>query len=175
MTDIKDETSLDNSDIINDFNFDETNVGINDSDISDILDVEAPANNSTAPTISQDTVLEVPSGVVPSNNLPFLKWYDNTKNYKTYNIDKNFSSNTFNGSDECDTIHINVGFNTYGWLITFANGMIMSLPDVKEYQIRQGCLPFSDGRITYADSVLDFNHIKRIVIYESIKYFSYGA
>lgn len=112
---------------------------------------------------------------VQSENLPFLKWYDNGKNYKTYDIAKNFASGSFTGSEDCDTIHIDVGFDTYGWLVVFADGVTMSLHDVKEYQLRQGCLPFASGRITYGSSVLDFDRVKRIVIYETVKYFSYGA
>ena len=111
----------------------------------------------------------------PSANLPFLKWYDNTKNYKAYEIAKNFTSGSFAGSEDCDTIHINVGFDTYGWLVVLADGITMSLHDVKEYQLRQGCLPFASGRITYGSSVLDFDKVKRIVVYETVKYFSYGA
>ena len=51
----------------------------------------------------------------------------------------------------------------------------MSLRDVREYQIRNGCLPDTSGSISYGQNVLAFENVKRIVIYETVKYFSYGV
>lgn len=192
---------VDNDDVMKDFNFDvqadDANADISaildtpepevaNADISAILDTPEPgvADADIDTSVDMDGNFDeiAASGDaneqlqgVPSDNLPFLKWYDGSKNYKSYDIAKDFTSANFNGTDDCDTIHINVGFNTYGWLVVFADGVTMSLPDVREYQLRHGCLPLGDGRITYGNSVLDFNGVKRIVIYESVKYFSYGA
>ena len=110
-----------------------------------------------------------------SENLSYLQKYDGKIIDRTYDIDKNFISGQFVATSEIDTIHVNVGYDTYGWNVEFANGVYMSLRDVKEYQLRQGCLPFSDGSITYADRVLRFQGINRIVVFETLKYFSYGV
>ena len=155
------------NDILPEGNFDQTEtVSVGEEDAFGMvqnqpLDYDAPADMISATSTSP--------------NLAYLKSYDGSASDKMYSIDKNFSSDNFTGSAEISTIHINVGYDTYGWNIAFANGINMSLHDVREYQIRQGCLPFSSGTITYKNNVLNFQDIKRIVIYESVKYFAYGA
>ncbi len=114
-------------------------------------------------------------GLETTNNLAYLKMYDGTLSANMYGIDKNFTEEVFEGTPDCDTIHVNVGYDTYGWNVEFANGTNMGLRDVREYQKRQGCLPFNSGNITYGGKVLRFSDVNRIVVYESVKYFSYGA
>lgn len=114
-------------------------------------------------------------GIIESANLSFLQMYDGQAESKMYQLEKDFTETNFTGSPEMDTIHVNVGFDTYGWNVEFDNGVIMSLRDVKEYQRRQGSLPYDSGNISYGSNKLHFANIKRIVIYEGVKYFSYGA
>ncbi len=109
------------------------------------------------------------------SNIGFLHMYDGGLSDNMYSINKEFESADFNGNENCETIHVSVGHDTYGWNVEFANSVMMSLRDVKEYQKRQGCLPFNSGTIRYGNKVLRFRDIKRIVVYESVKYFSYGA
>lgn len=112
---------------------------------------------------------------IEPTNIAAIRSYDGSKTDKMYQIAKDFSSDNFNGTAEMDTIHVNVGYDTYGWNVAFADGVNMSLRDVKEYQIRNGVLPFSSGTISYGQEKLSFANVKRIVVYESVKYFSYGA
>jgi len=115
------------------------------------------------------------SGLDEVPGIGFLREYDGGLSDNVYSISKGFESADFNGNENCNTIHVNVGYDTYGWNVEFANSVMMSLRDVKEYQKRQGCLPFNSGTIRYGNKVLRFRDIKRIVVYESVKYFSYGA
>lgn len=124
---------------------------------------------------SENVDLSATGGIVESPNIGFLREYDGGVGQKMYSISKDFKSDNFNATTECDTIHINVGYDTYGWNVQFANGVNMSLRDVKEYQKRQGRLPFNAGDVVYGGNVLQFSGVKRIVVYESVKYFSYGA
>lgn len=119
--------------------------------------------------------ISVVDQLAKSENLAYLQKYDGKIVDKTYSIDKNFVSGEFDATSEIDTIHVSVGYDTYGWNVEFANGVFMSLRDVKEYQLRQGSLPFAEGNIMYADKVLRFKNVKRIVVFEMLKYFSYGV
>ena len=91
-----------------------------------------------------------------------------------FEIARGFESGSFNADEECKTLHVNVGYDTYGWEVQFSDGVVMNLRDVREYQIRNGRLPSAEGRIIYGQSTLMFSGIERIVVYESVKYFSYG-
>ncbi len=110
-----------------------------------------------------------------SKKIGFLKWYSGELKDKCFEIDRNFESSTFEADEECKTLHINVGYDTYGWQVQFADGMLMNLQDVREYQIRNGRLPSFDGRVIYGQRTLMFSGVERIVVYESVKYFSYGV
>ena len=112
--------------------------------------------------------------VVPSDNLKYLKWYSGNLSDEVYEFNKSSESANFIGSDNCKTIHVNVGYDTYGWNVQFSDGVIMSLRDVREYQIRNGRLPNSSGRIVYGQNALTFEKVDRIIVYEAVKYFSYG-
>ncbi len=112
--------------------------------------------------------------VLTSQNVGQLRWYSGSSDDSMFEISKGFESGTFNANEECKTIHVNVGYDTYGWEVQFSDGLVMNLRDVREYQIRNGRLPNSDGRIVFAQSALMFSGVERIVVYENIKYFSYG-
>lgn len=113
--------------------------------------------------------------VEESDNVGFLRWYSGSSTDSLYEIKKGFESGRFEADEKQKGIHVNVGHDSYGWSVQFADGVTMNLHDVREYQIRNGRLPFSDGRIIYGKSVLEFANIERIVVYESVKYFSYGV
>ena len=104
----------------------------------------------------------------------YLRWYDGKSTEPQYEIDKNSESKTLIGTDDCKNIHINIGFDAYGWLVRFANGVIMSVDDVREYQLRNGVLPDSAGAITYATMQIEFQNIEKIKVYESVRYFTYA-
>lgn len=109
-----------------------------------------------------------------NGKIGFLKWYSGELNDKFFEIDKNFEPSNFEADEECKNIHVNAGYDTYGWQVQFADGVVMNLRDVREYQIRNGHLPSADGRIIYGQKTLSFSGVERIVVYESVKYFSYG-
>ncbi len=113
-------------------------------------------------------------GILTSQNVGQLQWYSGNSDDKMFEISKGFESGTFDADEECKTIHVNVGYDTYGWEVQFSDGLVMNLRDVREYQIRNGKLPNSEGRIVFAQSALMFSGVERIVIYENTKYFSYG-
>lgn len=104
----------------------------------------------------------------------YVRWYDGKSTEPQYEIDKNSESKTLIGTDDCKNIHINIGFDAYGWLVRFANGVIMSVDDVREYQLRNGVLPDSAGAITYATMQIEFQNIEKIKVYESVRYFTYA-
>ena len=110
-----------------------------------------------------------------SGNLGYLKWYSGLSSDKVFEFGRDSDSATFNATDDCKTIHVNVGYDTYGWEVQFSDGVVMNLHDVREYQMRNGCLPNSEGRIIYGQISLMFSGVERILIYERVRYFSYGV
>lgn len=130
--------------------------------------VEEPLSGGWGDDYSAVSALEEPE------NATYLKWYSGSLSDKMFEISKGFESGNFDADEECKTVHVNVGYDTYGWEVQFSDGVVMNLRDVREYQIRNGRLPNPDGRIIYGQSSLLFSGIERIVIYESVKYFSYG-
>ncbi len=108
-------------------------------------------------------------------NIGNLRWYSGASADKVFTISKGFESGEFVADEECKTIHVNVGYDTYGWEVQFSNGIVMNLRDVREYQLRNGKLPAENGRIVYGNNELTFAAVKRIVVYQSVKYFSYGV
>ncbi|MBE6443647.1 MAG: hypothetical protein E7020_03145 [Alphaproteobacteria bacterium] len=110
-----------------------------------------------------------------SGNLGYLKWYSGLSSDKVFEFGRDSDSATFNATDDCKTIHVNVGYDTYGWEVQFSDGIVMNLRDVREYQIRNGCLPNSEGRIVYGQVALMFSGVERILVYERVRYFSYGV
>ncbi len=113
--------------------------------------------------------------VEETENIGYLRWYAGTSADEMFSISRGFESGTFNASEERKTLHVNVGYDTYGWEVQFSDGVVMNLRDIREYQIRNGRLPAMDGRIIYGHSTLMFSGVERIVVYENIKYFTYGV
>lgn len=78
------------------------------------------------------------------------------------------------GSNISQGIHIDVGASTYGWNVSFDNGIAMSIKDVIIFQRKNGSLPSSNGTISYGSKKFNFKNIKKIVMYETPQYISYG-
>ena len=110
-----------------------------------------------------------------SGNYGFLHWYSGGAEDAYFEFGRDSESGSFDADEECKAIHINVGYDTYGWEVQFSDGIVMNLRDVREYQIRNGRLPSSDGRIVYGQTSLMFSGVERIVVYERVRYFSYGV
>ena len=109
-----------------------------------------------------------------SDEVGYVKWYSGCSSDPVFEIDKNSVSQAILGNDECQIIHINIGLSSYGWRIHFDNGVIMGIDDVREYQLRNGSLPSSNGTIIYSDNQIEFANINKITIYRSVRYFTYG-
>ena len=103
----------------------------------------------------------------------YARWYSGNYDDKAFEVDKQSVSGVLDGDDEHKIIHVNVGYDTYGWQVEFANGVVMNLRDVREYQLKNGALPAEDGAIVYGDMRMEFHHIEKITLYESVRYFTY--
>ena len=81
-----------------------------------------------------------------------------------------------NSSAETDKAHvlIKAGYSLYGWNVSFDNGQMMSLADVRTYQTRHGVLPDANGRISYGKTQLTFKNAQKIGVYEKPSYCGYG-
>ena len=145
-------------------------------DFSDILEDEtalvSPAETELSSTEKEE--FSAPEGVSEAPEpRSFVSWYSGSREDKQFELSKESISQVFNGDENCRIIHVNVGFDTYGWLIKFADGTIMSLRDAREYQLRNGGLPAADGVICYGELQAEFHNIEKITIYESVRYFTY--
>ena len=103
----------------------------------------------------------------------YAKWYSGNYDDGAFEVDRQSVSGVLNGDDAHRTIHVSVGYGTYGWQVEFANGVVMNLRDVREYQLKNGKLPAEDGAIVYGDMRIEFHYIEKITLYESIRYFTY--
>ncbi len=104
----------------------------------------------------------------------FVKWYSGDSSEEMFVLDKNSASEVLQGDEVRKVIHINVGYDTYGWQVRFADNTVMNLRDVREYQLRNGSLPAADGMVIYGEMQTQFYGIEKITIYESVRYFTYG-
>ena len=77
------------------------------------------------------------------------------------------------GDEKVNAIQINVGESDYGWSVTFDNGIVMGISDVRRYQLQFGALPSMNGVVAYGQQKMGFNKIKKIVLYQTPKYFRY--
>lgn len=102
-----------------------------------------------------------------------LKFYSGSLGDKYFELSGNSPAAEFAGNEEINSIHVNCGASTYGWNVSFENGVAMSLRDLREYQVRYGKMPDNAGIISCGELHVPFNNIVRIVVYESAQYFSY--
>lgn len=109
------------------------------------------------------------------DNPNYVKWYSGSSYDEYFEVSKTSESTTLQGDAYRHSIHINVGYDTYGWQVQFDNQIVMNLRDVREYQLRNGKLPSENGVILYGGMRTEFQSIDRIVVYESVQYFSYGV
>lgn len=129
-------------------------------------------NNERA---TDEVLPEIPAGYDVAETPGFVRWYAGTSAEPVFEVDKNSPSTMVQGDDDHKIIHINAGYDTYGWHVRFDNGVIMSLRDVREYQLRHGSIPANSGSIVYGDMQINFAAIEKITIYESVRYFTYAA
>lgn len=102
------------------------------------------------------------------------KWYSGTLNDKYFEFDAASQSTNFEGNEQLNAIHVNVNNSSYGWNVTFDNGLSMNLRDLREYQTRFGKMPSPNGVISYGQTKLTFSKVERIVVYESAQYYFYS-
>ena len=102
------------------------------------------------------------------------KWYSGSLHDKYFEFDALSESSEVIGNDEVKAIHLNVENNTLGWNVMFDNGVTLGLHDLREYQIKYGKLPSSNGVVQFGQKTLKFQNIERIVVYKSPQYFFYG-
>lgn len=102
------------------------------------------------------------------------KWYSGSLNDKYFEFNAQSPSGSFEGNDEIKAIHVNVNNSSYGWNVTFDNGLSMNLRDLREYQTRFGKMPSPNGVISYGQTKLTFSNVERIVVYESAQYYFYS-
>ena len=133
---------------------------------------ELVENNERA---TDEMLPEAPAGYDVSEMPGFVRWYAGISTEPAFEVDKNSPSTMVQGDDDHKIIHVNAGYDTYGWQVRFDNGVIMSLRDVREYQLRHGSLPANNGSIVYGDMQVNFAAIEKITIYESVRYFTYAA
>ena len=114
----------------------------------------------------------LPEALTAENN--FISWYSGNANDPIFEVSKTSESGVLEGDDEWRTIHVNVGYDSYGWVVHFDDGTIMGIDDVREYQLRNGLLPASSGVIVYGSTRIEFKRIERITVYQSVRYFTYG-
>lgn len=117
---------------------------------------------------------EEKTGFDDAESACFLKWYSGTSDDEYFKVSKESESSVLKGDRDRKAIHVNAGYDTYGWQVQFDNGINMNLRDVREYQLRNGKLPNSGGIIVYGNRRSEFSNIERIVVYEEVQYFSYA-
>lgn len=102
------------------------------------------------------------------------KWYSGTLADKYFEFSASSQAGEFVGTDDIRAIHVNTGNSAYGWNVTFDNGIVMSLKDLQEFQIKHGKLPTENGEIAHGSLKLKFSQVERIVVYQAPQYFAYG-
>ena len=102
------------------------------------------------------------------------KWYSGSFHDKYFEFDARSNSGEFIGNDDVHAIHVNVGTSSYGWNVSFDNGINMNLRDLREYQTRFGKLPADSGILSYGQKILTFRNVDRIVVYEEAQYYFYS-
>ena len=165
-------------------NNDSENEAVVDKDVSDAADIENEIQEEIQEEIQDKThedVIEESDGHKRSadvevdnfEDIGYVKWYSGNSSDLVFEIDKSSLSQEIVGTDECSTIHVNIGLSSYGWRIQFDNDIVMSIDDVREYQLRNGCLPSTNGNIIHGDNQIKFTNINKITIYRSVRYFTY--
>lgn len=154
-----------------------------EADIQEVED-EKPAqtdnlsnDETSADTDSSQVSAPTPSRVEQAEKatLQMFKWYSGRINDNYYRFSAEMPSEEFVGSAEQNSIYVHVGTSAYGWNVAFDNGVTMNLADVREFQLRNGHLPSSNGVITYGQTGLRFSQVERIVVGSIPEYYHYGV
>lgn len=147
-----------------------------DGDIEAISEPENEVSEALLSVESQKSLpQEAPSELAEKQRMSMFKKYSGSRSDKYFEFSASDGSADFTGNNEIDSIHINIGKSAYGWNVSFDNGINMNLADLKEYQIRNGKLPYPDGTIVHGMSKLRFSRIERIVVYQAPEYYHYGV
>ena len=102
---------------------------------------------------------------------------DDLKDKEEYFCFSVYSENGFfNGDDKVGTLCLETeGGSSYGWNVSFKNGLFMSVADVIEYQHRNGKLPDSAGTLYRGAHRLKFSGLKKLIVYNKPYYYNYSA
>lgn len=132
------------------------------------------APDEPAENLQSFSEASLPVGELYGEAANYVKWYSGSVHDEMFEISKNDLPEEIIGTEDTRLLHINVGYDSYGWLVEFDGGPTMSLEDVRRYQIRNGALPGASGVVRYGQQICRFRNIERILIYQSVRYFSYG-
>ena len=139
---------------------------------TDNMVVSSSPNEQSAPITPMPDVSKVEQA--EKETFQMFKWYSGHEDDKYYRISSEIPSGEFVGSAEQKSIYVDIGTSAYGWNVIFDNGISMNLSDVREFQLRNGQLPFAGGVITYGLTKLKFSQVDRIVVGSIPEYFHYG-
>lgn len=160
-----------------DFSFDK----VEDFNVSDI-EIEAPVEDTTVQVQTPKGEKFNPATVDESNFVEnsaerqqeILNWYSGELKDKSYKVSPDNMPEFLDTDKTIRVIHVTTE-SCYGWNVFFDNGVFMNLRDLKEYQERHGEMPYQDGKIIYGNKTINFERIRKIVVYEKPRYFSYIA
>lgn len=136
--------------------------------------VEENTSVRAEPEPLEPTTEKPDSGYDMPESAGFAHWFSGNRDDGAFELDRNSLPAFLQGDAEHRVLHVNVGYDTYGWVVQFDNGICMNLRDVREYQLRNGSLPSANGKITYGEMQTEFSAIEKITIYESVRYFTYA-
>ena len=136
--------------------------------------VEENTSVRAEPESVEPTIEKPDSGYDMPESAGFAHWFSGNRDDGAFELDRNSLPAFLQGDAEHRVLHVNVGYDTYGWVVQFDNGICMNLRDVREYQLRNGSLPSANGKITYGEMQTEFSAIEKITIYESVRYFTYA-
>lgn len=140
------------------------------------VDAELPETEEQQENaIIDEIVKEEPSESTKMRNNAdlFAREYSGYLGDQYFVVDSYSLQGEFVGNEECSAIQINASQLAYGWGVHFDNGWFMGIRDVREYQLRNGCLPSTSGEIMFGAKKMSFRNVSRIVLYEVPKYFTY--
>ncbi len=160
-----------------DFSFDK----VEDFNVSDI-EIETPVEDTTVQVQTPKGEKFNPATVDESNFVEnsaerqqeILNWYSGELKDKSYKVSPDNMPEFLDTDKTIRVIHVTTE-SCYGWNVFFDNGVFMNLRDLKEYQERHGEMPYQDGKIIYGNKTINFERIRKIVVYEKPRYFSYIA
>ena len=144
------------------------------SDSTSVDETELTDDTASTTAVSQSEPKVSAVEQAEKETFKMFKWYSGSLNDNYYIFSSEEPSGEFIGTPEQNSIYVKIGTSAYGWNVSFENGTNMNLADVREFQLRNGCLPAQDGAITYGTTVLRFSNVERIVVGSIPEYFHYG-